>query len=490
MRPSQFNLRVPIEAGGEVFLMNTLTDAQLVVTLDVAALLDRAGAGELDRPMETTSEERDALEQLVENGFLVADRAADHRALDEYLAAVKSDTSELNVTLLTTLQCNFACDYCFQGDHGDYNKFAEKMSLGTAARAVEWIERELDRVEPEKLVLTFFGGEPLLNLPVMYIVAERLWTATGARGVPMFVNIITNGLLLTPEVVDRMLPLGLNGIKITLDGDREAHNRMRPLRGGQGTFDRIVENIRRVAGRCRIAIGGNFDESTADSYPRLLEFLKAQEFADQLVKVNFKPIFRAGPVSAGQATSVPSGGDGGVLEGRRLIPLVPIGSAGSSAKSLNGSCFTAAGAGGRATCDSCGALDDTQTFLRQETRRLGFPTHDGVHNGPCHVHKQHAHTIGPDGSLYPCPGFTGQLALSTGHIDDRRDARRESARERFLRLSPWTECGDCAFIPVCAGGCIAASYSQLGDMNTPTCQKRSYESAVVSLAHEAASAVA
>ena len=91
----------------------------------------------------------------------------------------------------------------------------------------------------------------------------------------MLVNIITNGLLLTPEVVDRLLPFGLNGVKITLDGDRDTHNRMRPLRGGQGTFDRIIENIRRVAGKCRIAIGGNFDESSVDSYPALLEFLKA-----------------------------------------------------------------------------------------------------------------------------------------------------------------------------------------------------------------------
>src|SRR5205814_1018304 len=204
-------------------------------------------------------------------GFLVKDRAADQRALDEYLAAVKSDTSELNITLLTTLQCNFACDYCFQGDHGDYNKFADKMSLETAARVVDWIERELDRVQPEKLLLTFFGGEPLLNLPVMYMAAERAWEATQARGVPMFVNIITNGLLLTPDVVDRMLPLGLNGIKITLDGDRDTHNRMRPLRGRQGTFDKIIENIRLVAPKIPITIGGNFDESSVASHPDLLD---------------------------------------------------------------------------------------------------------------------------------------------------------------------------------------------------------------------------
>ena len=40
----------------------------------------------------------------------------------------------------------------------------------------------------------------------------------------MLVNIITNGLLLTPEIVDRLAPYGLNGIKITLDGDRDTHN--------------------------------------------------------------------------------------------------------------------------------------------------------------------------------------------------------------------------------------------------------------------------
>src|SRR5881227_2974734 len=156
------------------------------------------------------------------------------------------------------------------------------MSPEMARRLGDWIERELDRVSPEKLVLTFFGGEPLLNLPVMYDLAERAWAATQLRGVPMYVNIITNGLLLTPDVVDRMLPYGLNGIKITLDGDRDTHNRMRPLRGGQGTFDRIIENIRRSAGKCRISIGGNFDESSVDSYPALLDFLSAQEFADKL----------------------------------------------------------------------------------------------------------------------------------------------------------------------------------------------------------------
>jgi uncharacterized protein len=462
MQPSIFNVRVPLAGRNDVFLMNTLTDAQLVVSSDVAALLDRQ---EFDDLNET---EREAFDQLTENGFFVSSHEADRRALDDYFFSVRHSTSELSITLLTTMQCNFACGYCYQGDREDFNQFADKMTLDTSARVGRWIEGELDRLKPKTLSITFFGGEPLLNLPVLYDMAERMWQATKARGVKQTVSIITNGLLLTPDVVDRMVPLGLRGVKITLDGDKHTHDQMRPLRGGQGTFDRIIENIRRVAGRTNISIGGNFDESSADSFPGLLDFLKEQDFGDKLIKVNFKPVVRMEPAK-------PKG----------MLSLTPVGANG---KPLGGSCMTGVGTGGGSTCDSCSFLDEKMVFLREETKRHGFSTSDGVHAGPCHVHHANAHTIGPDGSLYGCPGFTGEKALSTGHIDGSMDPWRERNRERFDTLDPWNECGDCAFIPVCAGGCLTASYSQLGDMNKPTCHKQSFESAVIALAHDAASA--
>jgi uncharacterized protein len=467
-----FNLRVPLPERDEVFLMNTLTDSQIVVSTDVAELLDRFEARDGGDALNHLEDDaREAVGLLRDNGFLVADRQTERQDLNKYFARLTTDSSELHVTLLTTLQCNFACDYCFQGDHGDYNKFAEKMSLETAMRVGSWMEGELDRLRPENFHLMFFGGEPLLNLPVMYYLAERMWQATQTRRVPMNLSIITNGLLLTPDVVERLNPYGLSGIKITLDGDHDTHNRMRPLRGGQGTFDRIVENVRRVAGIVPIAIGGNFDEGSVDSFPGLLEFLRQQDFADKLVSVNFKPVIRNGLVAPKLA--------------KGMLSLTPVNAAG---KPLGGTCMTAVGDGGGTACDSCNFADDKMTFLRDEARRHGFPVPDGVHNGPCHVHHANAHTIGPDGSLYACPGFTGELAMSTGHIDGRRDPLRQAARDKFDRLAPWEECGDCAFIPVCAGGCVTASHTQLGDMNLPTCHKPAFESALVSLAHQVASA--
>jgi uncharacterized protein len=487
MQSSMFNLRVPLDGRSDVFLMNTLTDAQIVVSPDVAALLDRFGSGEAGKGNASLSEEeREAVGVLEENGFLVESREWERGALDRYFARVTGDATELHVTVLTTLQCNFACDYCYQGDHGDYNKFAEKMTSETATRVGDWIERELDRVQPERMVLMFFGGEPLLNIPVLYALSERMAAATRRRGVAFTISMITNGLLLTEDIVDHLVPFGLSSVKVTLDGDRESHNRMRPLRGGQGTFDRIIENIGAVADRVRISIGGNFDESSVDTYPALLDFLKAQDFADKLGGVHFKPIVREGSTAG-----IPLTGRGGsaATNGRQILPLIPVTASGAPMKPLAGTCMTSAGAGNGSTCDSCDFAAEKMAFLHHEIRNRGFNTPDGVHNGPCHVHMKHAHTIGPDGSLYACPGFTGEKALSTGHIDDRREPWRDAAREKFDYLAPWKSCGDCAFIPVCAGGCVAASQAQLGDMNAPTCHKQTFESALIALAHDVAGAV-
>jgi uncharacterized protein len=470
MQASRFNVQVPLPDRNEVFLMNTFSDAQLLVSPDVAALLERISGGQ----SRFDDEERDTVDALIENGFLVESRAEETQSLDQYFHTLREDTEQLRVTVLTTLQCNFACDYCFQGDHGDYNKFAEKMSLETASKVIDWIEERMDALRPEKFVLTLFGGEPLLNLPVAYYLAERCRDLCTERGIQPGVSLITNGLLLTPEVVDRLVACGLYGIKITLDGDRETHNRMRPLRGRQGTFDKIIDNVRRVAHKVPITIGGNFDESSADTYPALLDYLREQEFADKIVKINFKPIIKA-------PETTPKG----------VIPLTLVG---SGDKPLNGTCMTSAGAGstkGSSVCDSCHFVDEKMAFLRSETRKRGFPTPDGVHMGPCEIHRRHAHTIGPDGSLYACPGFTGSKTDSTGHIDGRQEAWRQVAAERFEHLSPKKEeCGDCSFIPVCGGGCSVAAHTELRDMYQPSCHKGAFESAVVGLAERTAAAIA
>src|SRR5262249_35079697 len=194
----------------------------------------------------------------------------------------------------------------------------------------------------------------------------------------------------------------------------------------------------------------------------------------KLAKVNFKPIIK----TAAAAPPAPKG----------FIPLTAVGANG---KPLGASCMTTAGAGSShgSACDTCHFVDEKMTFLRDETRKRGFPTPDGVHMGPCETHRNPASTIAPDGALFACPGFAGETSQSVGHVNGRQDPRQAAAAGRFDALAPYKDCGDCSFIPVCAGGCSVASYNERGDMNTPTCHKGSFEAALISLAHIAASGV-
>ena len=129
MRASRFTVSVPLPETGEHFLFNSLTDSQVVVSDEVAQLidrLDRDGAAHLDPAA------RKAVTDLAALGFIVESRDAEDLALEAFFTDLREDASHLRVTVLTTLQCNFACDYCIQGDHGAHGTPAGRMSVGSS----------------------------------------------------------------------------------------------------------------------------------------------------------------------------------------------------------------------------------------------------------------------------------------------------------------------------------------------------------------------
>ena len=186
---------------------------------------------------------------------------------------------------------------------------------------------------------------------------------------------------------------------------------MRPLRGGQGTFDRIIENVRQVAGKMphrdrrqlRRRLGRQLSGAA-----RLPEGAGLR--ATSSSKVAFKPVIRDR-----RPPQVP-----------RLAKVIPL-TAVSDGEAAERHLHDVGRVGGvddqrlrhlplRSTsrCRSCA----------KRRRSAGSRPSTACTWGPCEIHKRHAHTIGPDGSLYACPGFTGDATQSTGHIDGRTDARR------------------------------------------------------------------
>ena len=190
----------------------------------------------------------------------------------------------------------------------------------------------------------------------------------------------------------------------------------------------------------------------------------------------FKPIIRERKEQPAPAVASP-------VKGSKFIALTAV-----SDKPLGGACMTSAGAavGSTSGCDSCHMVDDQMAFLREETKKRGFPTIDGVHMGPCEIHRNHAHTISPDGSLYACPGFAGDATQSVGHIDGRQEPARSHAASRFEALSAWQECRDCSFIPSAPAAARSPRTTSSARSISPTATKRQSRPASSSLARQAA----
>jgi uncharacterized protein len=94
----------------------------------------------------------------------------------------------------------------------------------------------------ERVNLSFLGGEPLMNRPVIRLVTEHARMITAERGVDVTFSITTNGTQLTAQDGEFFEEHGF-AVTVSLDSVGAAHGRLRPFRGGQGSFDRVIERV-------------------------------------------------------------------------------------------------------------------------------------------------------------------------------------------------------------------------------------------------------
>jgi uncharacterized protein len=144
------------------------------------------------------------------------------------------------LSLAVAQKCNLGCSYCY-AQQGDFGGSARNMSLETALRAVDLL---VQGAEPgSRLNLAFLGGEPLANRPVLRAATCCARDRAADRGVDISFSITTNGTLLRPADGEFFEEHGF-AVTISVDGPREVHDRLRPTKGGQGSYDRIMDNVR------------------------------------------------------------------------------------------------------------------------------------------------------------------------------------------------------------------------------------------------------
>ncbi len=137
----------------------------------------------------------------------------------------------LYLSIAPTMQCNFACPYCFEGE----NKHFPAMNDKVEAALVKYLEVN----GRNGLSINWFGGEPLLAWKRILSICRQL----DERGVEFRSSMVTNGSLLTPDKLPELGALHLTFVQISMDGLAATHDRRRCFKNGAPSFSLIMRNI-------------------------------------------------------------------------------------------------------------------------------------------------------------------------------------------------------------------------------------------------------
>ncbi len=341
---------------------------------------------------------------LASQGYIVPHVVSERAAVAHRASEKRFQEGSLGITILTTLACNLNCQYCFQ------SRSSQSMTIATAQTLVDTYAP----IGGESIAVTWFGGEPLLNIPIIAFVTQRLRLRTKQYRA----QIITNGTKLTPSTTALLRQLDVQSAQITIDGPRALHDAKRPTRGGRGSFDRILENVVTASKAMHIALRVNLSQGYA---------VNIDDFARFTCDIFSATSGRVSPYFAAVV---------GIRDRPRTMAH---------------------------------AYGDRVHFVAQveaiysralELGYTGFIPWLSVEEG-CVATSPRGIVVGPDGSLFKCweePGAPSEQTV--GHLARNTQTEQEMEHERqYLGLSKrfLAECGECRYQPVCSGGCPQAT---------------------------------
>ena len=144
------------------------------------------------------------------------------------------EKDEIQIFFVTNYSCNFACSYCYQDQ---YNNPGNELTHEIIDAFFSYVLKEF---AGRKKYITVFGGEPLLGSPRQKELISYFITKSVSAGLEL--SFVTNGYSLE-EYADILSSGKIREVQVTLDGTADIHNSRRFLKGGEGTFDRIVRGI-------------------------------------------------------------------------------------------------------------------------------------------------------------------------------------------------------------------------------------------------------
>ena len=319
--------------------------------------------------------------------------------------------------------CNLACKYCF-AEEGEYHGRRALMSFEVGKKALDFLIANSG--SRRNLEVDFFGGEPLMNFDVVKQLVAYGREQEKIHDKNFRFTLTTNGVLLNQDIQD-FANKEMGNVVLSCDGRREVHDFMRPFRGGQGSYDKILPKFKAMAdsrNQTNYYVRGTFTHFNTDFAADVLSL------ADE----GFKQI-SVEPVVA------PDTEDYAIKESD--LPKI---------------------------MEQYDIL--AKEMLKREKEGRGFNFFHfmiDLSGGPCVAKRLSGCGSGteylavtPWGDFYPCHQFVGQEEFLMGNVDE--GIVRTDLQEEFKCCNVYAreKCKDCFAKFYCSGGCAANAYNFTG----------------------------
>ncbi len=386
----------------------------------------------------------EALEEcrlLAEAGVLFTEDVYEH-AITDYTAR---PTVVKALCLHVAHDCNLACRYCF-AEEGEYHGRRALMSFEVGRKALDFLIANSG--SRRNLEVDFFGGEPLMNWQVVKDLVAYGRQQEKLHDKNFRFTLTTNGVLLNDEIME-FCNREMANVVLSIDGRKEVHDRMRPFRGGKGSYDLVLPKFKRFAdsrGQQKYYVRGTFTHYNLDFSKDVLHL------AD---------------------------------EGFEQISIEPVVAPADEPYALQEADLPAV----FAQYDRLAA-----EMVKREKEGRGFTFFHymiDLTGGPC-VYKRLSGcgsgteylAVTPWGDLYPCHQFVGIDRYLMGNVDE--GITRPEIVDEFKCCNVYTKekCRNCFAKFYCSGGCAANSYNfhgTIGDAYDIGCelQRKRVECAVM-----------
>ncbi len=356
---------------------------------------------------------------LAEHGlFDAADHAIRTNRLERDLSQrYATPWNKLELALAET--CNLACKYCYCGTCRDLVPNQGLMSESVARQAITWLFAMSGR--EKEVSITFFGGEPLMNKPVLRFAIEYSQRLAKLHGKKVYYSMTTNGALLDDDVIGHIKRHNF-GLMVSLDGPPEIHDSQCPTRGGGSSFGQVTAGIRKLMARRRAV---TVRCTMAHPAPRMMELIRYfEDFGfTRIVLGRASNPMHPSPLDFTESDDA----DCELQMQEELIPWLLD----KLARGEKPKYFPFA------------------SFIAEQEKAETPPPPGPFRCGAC----RGTSTVGADGTLYPCHRFVGVPAWRIGHIADGPDLEKCKLFWRGYRAAIARDCESCWAWGQCKGPC-------------------------------------